>query len=408
MPASCRRSSARRWPSRSGSRRSPRAIVICVAFPFTYLLTRMRRRAQVRLLVFILAVLSLSEVIIGFSWSTLLSRTAGLSNLLVLRRPAGAAGRPGPRAFGALLVGLCYLGFPYTVLVLYPALSRLDPELPEASRMLGASPLRTFFSVVVPVLRSSIISALIMVFVFNLGAFLLPQVLGRPEHWTLSVLITDQAVFQSNIPFAAAMAVFLMLVCLVLVGVTLACRPAAEGRAMSNSGRNLFVAPGRAVPGGAPGRGRGRLAQRREAAALPAARALARLVRRAVPRARLAERAQEQPDHRACSRPRSRSRSPSRWPISCGATGCGTPSALFGARPGALHAAAGHHGAGLPGVLGQHRLLRPDDRDADLARDLLRDPAAGHDLARLRIDRPAADRGLARSWAPTTARCFAP
>jgi putative spermidine/putrescine transport system permease protein len=197
------------------------AIVICVSFPFTYLLTRMGRPAQVRFLVFILAVLSLSEVIIAFSWSTLLSRTAGVSNLLyfvgLLAQPV--AWTP---SFGALLVGLCYLGFPYSVLVLYPALSRLDPELPEASRMLGASPLRTFFAVVVPVLRSSIVSALIMVFVFNLGAFLLPQVLGRPEHWTLSVLITDQAVFQSNIPFAAAMAVFLMLVCLILVGVTLA------------------------------------------------------------------------------------------------------------------------------------------------------------------------------------------
>jgi putative spermidine/putrescine transport system permease protein len=87
--------------------------------------------------------------------------------------------------------------------------------------MLGASPFRTFFTVIVPVLRTSILGALIMVFVFNLGAFLLPQVLGRPEHWTLSVLITDQAVFQSNIPFAAAMAIFLMLVSLALVGVTL-------------------------------------------------------------------------------------------------------------------------------------------------------------------------------------------
>jgi putative spermidine/putrescine transport system permease protein len=195
-------------------------VVICVAFPFTYFLTRMRRGPQVRYLVFILAVLSLSEVIIGFSWSTLLSRTAGVSNLLyfVGLLPQPAAWTP---SFGALLLGLCYLGFSYAVLVLYPALSRLDPELPEASRMLGASPLRTFFSVVVPVLRNSIVSALIMVFVFNLGAFLLPQVLGRPEHWTLSVLITDQAVFQSNIPFAAAMAVFLMLVCLALVGLTL-------------------------------------------------------------------------------------------------------------------------------------------------------------------------------------------
>jgi putative spermidine/putrescine transport system permease protein len=196
------------------------AIVISISFPFTYLLTRMGRQAQVGFLVFILAVLSLSEVIIAFSWSSLLSRTAGVSNLLyfvgLLSQPV--AWTP---SFGALLVGLCYLCFPYSVLVLYPALSRLDPELPEASRMLGASPLRTFFSVVVPVLRRSIISALIMMFVFNLGAFLLPQVLGRPEHWTLSVLITDQAVFQSNIPFAAAMAVFLMLVCLVLVGLTL-------------------------------------------------------------------------------------------------------------------------------------------------------------------------------------------
>jgi putative spermidine/putrescine transport system permease protein len=195
-------------------------IVIGVAFPFTYFLTRMRRRAQVRFLVFILAVLSLSEVIIGFSWSTLLSRTAGVSNLLyfVGLLPQPTAWTP---SFGALLLGLCYLGFPYAVLVLYPALSRLDPELPEAARMLGASPLRTFFSVVVPVLRSSIVGAVIMVFVFNLGAFLLPQVLGRPEHWTLSVLITDQAVFQSNIPFAAAMAIFLMLVCLALVALTL-------------------------------------------------------------------------------------------------------------------------------------------------------------------------------------------
>ena len=87
--------------------------------------------------------------------------------------------------------------------------------------MLGASPVRSFFRVVVPVLRSSIISAIIMVFVFNLGAYVLPQVLGKPQHWTLSVLITDQAIFQSNLPFASAMAIFLMVVSLTLVGVTL-------------------------------------------------------------------------------------------------------------------------------------------------------------------------------------------
>ncbi|WP_191061974.1 ABC transporter permease [Geminicoccus harenae] len=195
-------------------------IVIAVAFPFTYCLTRLRRSAQVPFLVFVLAVLSLSEVIIGFAWSTLLSRTAGLSNLVAWASliPRAQAWTP---SFGALLMGLCYLGFPYTVLILYPPLSRLDPEIPEASRTLGASPLRTFFLVIVPVLRGPLLGALIMVFVFNLGAYLLPQVLGRPQHWTLSVHITDQAVFQSNLPFAAAMAIFLMLFSLAFIGLTM-------------------------------------------------------------------------------------------------------------------------------------------------------------------------------------------
>ena len=55
---------------------------------------------------------------------------------------------------------------------------------------------------------------------FALGAYLLPQLLGRPQQWTLSVLITDQAIYQSNMPFAAAMAVFLVATSLILVLLT--------------------------------------------------------------------------------------------------------------------------------------------------------------------------------------------
>jgi putative spermidine/putrescine transport system permease protein len=75
--------------------------------------------------------------------------------------------------------------------------------------------------VVVPALRTTILATLIMVFIFALGSYLLPQILGRPQHWTLSVLITDQAIYQSNMPFAAAMAVFLVLVTLTMVALTL-------------------------------------------------------------------------------------------------------------------------------------------------------------------------------------------
>lgn len=196
--------------------------VCCVAIgvPFTYLMTRMSRRAQIVWMVALLSVLSLSEVIIGFAWSTLLSRTAGITNLLVTLGLMENAVALSP-GFPAVLTAMVYQALPYTILVLYPALVRLDPTLTEAARTLGASPLRAFFTVVVPALRTTILATLIMVFIFALGSYLLPQILGRPQHWTLSVLITDQAIYQSNMPFAAAMAVFLVLVTLGMVALTL-------------------------------------------------------------------------------------------------------------------------------------------------------------------------------------------
>ncbi|MDD3445749.1 MAG: ABC transporter permease subunit, partial [Zavarzinia sp.] len=128
------------------------AICVVLAFPFTWILVRQRRGVQVVWLVFLLSVLSLSEVIIGFAWSTLFSRTAGITNLLVAVGAMEKAVSLSP-SFGAVLTGMVYQAFPYTVLVRYPALSRLDPTLVEAARTLGASPLRAFFNVVVPGLR---------------------------------------------------------------------------------------------------------------------------------------------------------------------------------------------------------------------------------------------------------------
>ncbi len=196
------------------------AVCIAAAFPFTYFLTRMRRRPHVALLVLILSALSLSEVIVGFAWSVLLGRAAGISNVLVWLGLMGepVAYQPG---FLAVLLGLCYIAFPYCVLTLYPPLSRLDREVTEAAQTLGASPWRTFWTVVVPVMRPTIVAGFLLVFVFTLGSYLIAAILGKPEHWTLSVFISDQASFNANVPFASAMALFLTVLSLAVVGLVL-------------------------------------------------------------------------------------------------------------------------------------------------------------------------------------------
>ncbi|MEI4197231.1 ABC transporter permease [Roseovarius sp. E0-M6] len=184
---------------------------LLIAYPFTYMLTRFGPRSQTLWLIYILAQLSLSEVLIAFSWQILLSRTGGIGNILAWVGLAESSFAMTPSA-GAVLAALVYLAVPFSVLLLFPALSRLDRSLTEASRTLGASPLRTFFTVVIPVTRPAIISSGVTIFVLTLGAIIVPQVLGKPEHWTLSVLITDQAIFNFNMPFASALAVVLLII----------------------------------------------------------------------------------------------------------------------------------------------------------------------------------------------------
>lgn len=187
------------------------AVCLAVGLPFTYLLTRLPRRRQVKYLVLVLASLSLSEVIVAFSWSLMLSRTSGVSNLLVWLGVLDA-----PRAWSpglaAVLLALVFVALPLTVLTFYPPVSRLNPELVEAAATLGASPVRAFLSVVVPVLRRAVAGGVALVFIFVLGAYVIPQSLGRPPQWTVPVHITDQAVLKSNLPLAAALAVVLLVV----------------------------------------------------------------------------------------------------------------------------------------------------------------------------------------------------
>ena len=111
-------------------------VSVTIGFPFTYFVTRLPRRLQVLWLVGLLSLVSLSEVIIGFAWSTLLSRTTGITNVLVSMGLMGESVALSP-GFGAVLVGMTYQAFPYTVLVLYPALARLDPTFaPRAAKPL--------------------------------------------------------------------------------------------------------------------------------------------------------------------------------------------------------------------------------------------------------------------------------
>jgi thiamine transport system permease protein len=83
------------------------------------------------------------------------------------------------------------------------AWAHLDPRLVHAARVLGASPWRAWREVTLPLLRPSIVAALVLVFLFDFSSFGVVLMLGGPRFATLEVAIYTQALHLLNLPLAA-------------------------------------------------------------------------------------------------------------------------------------------------------------------------------------------------------------
>ncbi len=196
---------------------------VAAAVPFTYFISRFRRRPQVVALVFLLCVLTLSEVIVAYSLSVVMSRSSGLPSFVEWLGLIDKA-RSWYPGYLANLFGLSFFNIPFAVLILFPSCTRLDRELTEAAQTMGASPFRSFTTIVLPLLDRTIMAALVLLFVFTMGAFVTPSWLGRPEDTMMAQLITNQALNRGNIPFAAALSMFFMAVTIILSLITVRLR----------------------------------------------------------------------------------------------------------------------------------------------------------------------------------------
>lgn len=113
----------------------------------------------------------------AFGWVALLSNQ-GLINtwgqaLGILDEPLTLV----RNEFG-VIVGMTHFLVSFAVLPLASAMRRVDERVLMAARGLGAGPIRTFWSVWVPMTRAGIVGAVLLVLVFSLGFFITPAVLG--------------------------------------------------------------------------------------------------------------------------------------------------------------------------------------------------------------------------------------
>lgn len=163
-----------------------------------------------RVLLFIAVMPLLTSVVVRtFAWIVILGRE-GLVNQVVLGLGLAAEPLRLLQTELGLVISLTQIEMPLLLLPLLSVMARLDPNLLDASASLGASPWRTLFRVVLPLVAPGLAAGALLVFASATTAFISQSVIGGGRLVYLPALVWQQAMINANWPFAAVVAMVLL------------------------------------------------------------------------------------------------------------------------------------------------------------------------------------------------------
>ncbi|HKW48658.1 MAG TPA: ABC transporter permease [Gemmatimonadaceae bacterium] len=191
-------------------------VAIVVGYAIAYTMTQVS--ATMRRLIVMLLVLQFFSVSVTRIYSIILllgNNGAVNRSLLAL----GVVDAPVRLIYNELgvIIGLINASLPFAVFPIYSVLERVPPSLREAAYTLGARRARSFWQVVFPLSIPGMAASVVIVFLYSLGAFATPLLLGGGFVDLISVFAYEQAINLSNYGFAAAGAIVTTVLGLVLV-----------------------------------------------------------------------------------------------------------------------------------------------------------------------------------------------
>jgi spermidine/putrescine transport system permease protein len=186
-------------------------ICLAIGFPAAYFIGRSSEPLRNVLLTLVMIPFWTSFLIRTYAWITILSKEGILNAFLVsaniIPEPIGILYTP----FAAVL-GLVYNFLPFMILPIYTSVERLDSAVIEAAYDLGASPLRAFSQVIIPLTQPGIVAGVLLVFVPSIAMFAITNLMGGGDPPTIGDVIYRQFTSGRNQPFGAALGCLLLLI----------------------------------------------------------------------------------------------------------------------------------------------------------------------------------------------------
>ena len=187
-----------------------------LAYPVALVMVKSRPLVTRIITLIVIAPLVVSVVVRGYGWQLILTNgpkgmlTWILMTIHIVDGPVSIL-----YTEKAVVIGSLHVFFPMMVLPLASALGKIDPNLEDAARMLGAPWWKVFLRVTLPLSMPGFVAGFTLVFSLTAGSFVIPAILGGASAVMLGNLIEQQIFVVYDWPFGAAIAV-------VLVGVVFA------------------------------------------------------------------------------------------------------------------------------------------------------------------------------------------
>jgi spermidine/putrescine transport system permease protein len=185
------------------------ALTISIALPCGYAMARSRN--QTFLLFLIIIPFWTNSLIRINGWIAILGNE-GFINAVLLKTGLLTERLPLLYNQAAVVLVLIYMYLPYAILPIFTAMDKFDFSLLEAARDLGATKPQSMFRVLLPNVRSGIVTAIIFTFIPIFGAYTVPLLVGGKDSYMLGNVIVDQVTKVRNWPLASAFSMVITVV----------------------------------------------------------------------------------------------------------------------------------------------------------------------------------------------------
>lgn len=188
------------------------AITILIALPCAYAMAR--SKYQTLFLFLVIIPFWTNSLIRIFAWMSILNND-GILNQLLMKLHVIKEYLPFLYNQNTVILVSVYMYIPYAILPIFTAVDRFDFSLIEAARDLGATKTQSMIKILIPGIKSGIISALIFTFIPIFGAYTVPLLVGGKDSYMLGNIIVDQVQKTRNWPLAAAFSLVITIISVV-------------------------------------------------------------------------------------------------------------------------------------------------------------------------------------------------